>query len=195
MSSVTFFLERGIRRLEELLDRLGLLRLGPALGLLGAVPALREPLAEVPRVVVDAELIADQSGDAGGGPQVRGEPQGGRALGEPGPDLGLLAGGEERLATGVRGSPQRLAAAGGVGPDPLADRFDVDAENGGDLVRRKPLGDPLNGQETTLGQGRTSGVWWDRDLLYNTTPHSASPTTCESVGSVTTGTLKPCDCH
>ena len=57
-------------------------------------------------------------------------------MGEPTANLGLLVGGEEGLATRIRGSPQRLVTAGRVGADPLADGFHMDAENRSDLPCR-----------------------------------------------------------
>lgn len=147
-------MERRVGGVEELLDPFGLLLAGVPLGFLRAVAPLGEPFAEVIGMVGDAELVADELGDASGGPEFGAEAELGGGLGEPGADLGLLVRGEEGLASGVRGSLKGYVAPGFVDANPESDGLDVNAEDLGDLCGRKPVGDTLDGKEPSLSQRR-----------------------------------------
>lgn len=153
-------MERGVSRSEELLDLFGLLLAGLTLGLLRAVAAFGEPLAEVVGMVGDVERLADELGDASGGPEIGAEPELGGGLGEPGADLGLLVRREEGFSSGRGRALQGVVAAGFVGADPESDGFGVNAEDLGDLFGRKSFGDALDGEVAPLRERRLGrGAW------------------------------------
>src|SRR5262249_59478163 len=72
-------------------DRTRVALAGDPLGLLGGEPAVPQPRAERPRVEPDGELLVDQLGQTGGGPQFGGEPVLEGAAPQPPQDDLLLA--------------------------------------------------------------------------------------------------------
>ena len=130
----------------------------------------------------DAELLLDQTGDAGGRPEVGEEAEVGGRPPQPAEDFDLLLGRQERLAAGVGRSGEGVVAELAAGADPTADGLDVEVEEGGDVGGRPAFVDLADGAASAffpIGAGAFN--FHDEDRLRRPS-RKAVPRTCESVG-------------
>src|SRR5512135_2735198 len=140
--------------LEPRGDHLGVTLARDAAGFLRGEAPGAEPGAEIPRVELDAELLADQLRQARPSPQVGREPVLRRLVGQPSSDDLLLGsrqlGWPARCRAGVQTWPTLLPVCG----DPPPDGPGVDAEELGDFLGGVPFQDALNGEAAAMFQVR-----------------------------------------
>src|SRR5205823_13236496 len=118
---------------------------GDALGLLRGEPPVPQPAAEVPGVEADPELLRDQVGQPRAGPERGGEAVFGRALGQPPPHDLLLGGGELPRPSGDGPGGEPRVAVLPEGGHPAPHGRGLDPQEVGDLLRRVPLQQGLDG--------------------------------------------------
>jgi hypothetical protein len=100
-------------------------------------------------VVRDAELLADQEGNAGAGPELGGETEFARRSLEPRKNLPLLVAVEFGRSSGVGHGVQGLIAPLSGGGNPATDTAVADTEDAGHLGDRRSFLDSLDGAFAT----------------------------------------------
>ena len=107
-------------------------------------------------MILDAELVPDEIGDAVGRPEVGTEAVGRRLLRQPRLDLTLLQVGEEPGSAGGRLESQAGVAPGTMAGHPFGECDGVDAEDFGHGDLGLTLENLPDGQTTTRFQRRSS---------------------------------------